>query len=90
MTTKKLSTTFQLALLVGLSAARLHAYEALQGPTELLYWDKTNTYPGYLWGVAPSPWFINNQSSGSLTSIVVVVQSGERPSEYAAAASHLR
>ena len=49
MTTKKLSTTFRLALLVGLSAIRLHAYEALQGPTELLYWDKTNTYPGYTW-----------------------------------------
>ncbi|MEI7731849.1 MAG: aryl-sulfate sulfotransferase [Verrucomicrobiota bacterium] len=27
----------------------IHAYEALQGPTELLYWDKTNAYPGYTW-----------------------------------------
>ncbi len=25
------------------------AYEALQGPTELLYWDKSNTYNGYTW-----------------------------------------
>ena len=25
------------------------AYEALHGPTELLYWDKTNSYNGYTW-----------------------------------------
>ena len=32
-----------------LSATSLQAYEALQGPTELLYWDSTNAYPGYTW-----------------------------------------
>ena len=31
------------------AATSLHAYEAMQGPTELLYWDKTNAYPGYTW-----------------------------------------
>lgn len=25
------------------------AYESLQGPTELLYWDKARAYPGYTW-----------------------------------------
>ncbi len=25
------------------------AYEAMQGPTELLYWDKTNAFSGYTW-----------------------------------------
>jgi len=30
-------------------ACTSQAYEALQGPTELLYWDKTSTYNGYTW-----------------------------------------
>ena len=37
-----------LLILVSLASTAL-AYEALQGPTELLYWDKTNAYPGYTW-----------------------------------------
>ena len=27
----------------------LGAYEAMQGPTELLYWDRTNSFNGYTW-----------------------------------------
>ena len=42
MTTKTISTGFRLGLLACVTATSLHAYEALQGPTELLYWDKTN------------------------------------------------
>ncbi len=35
---------------VGLFAIySLQAYEALQGPTELLYWDRTNAFTGYTW-----------------------------------------
>jgi phosphodiesterase/alkaline phosphatase D-like protein len=30
-----------------LSAATLHAYERLQGPTEVLYWSRAKTYDGY-------------------------------------------
>ena len=30
-----------------LTFGSLHAYERLQGPTEVLYWNKTNTYNGY-------------------------------------------
>ena len=37
-----------LLLLVSLATSSF-AYEALQGPTELLYWDKTNTFNGYTW-----------------------------------------
>jgi hypothetical protein len=29
------------------SSITLHAYERLQGPTEVIYWDKTQTYAGY-------------------------------------------
>jgi hypothetical protein len=39
----------RVAVLALLTSPALHAYEALQGPTELLYWDKTNAYPGYTW-----------------------------------------
>ena len=49
MTTKMLSSAFRLGLLAFVTATSLHAYEALQGPTELLYWDKTNSYNGYTW-----------------------------------------
>jgi hypothetical protein len=41
--------TLRLAWLAALAACSLPAYEALQGPTELLYWDKTNAYAGYTW-----------------------------------------
>jgi hypothetical protein len=37
-----------LLILISLATPAL-AYEALQGPTELLYWDKTNAYSGYTW-----------------------------------------
>ena len=44
-----------LLILVSL-ATSVFAYERLQGPTELLYWDKTNAYNGYtLFGVAAPP-----------------------------------
>jgi hypothetical protein len=46
---KIFTTVFRLVLLTFMAAASLYAYEALQGPTELLYWDKTNTYNGYTW-----------------------------------------
>jgi len=49
MTTKTISGAFRLGLLACVTATSLHAYEALQGPTELLYWDKTNACPGYTW-----------------------------------------
>ena len=43
-----------------LSSAPLRAYEALQGPTELLYWDKTNTYNGYtFFGVRSNTYLID-------------------------------
>ncbi len=40
---KKIVAVLTLAVLAGVS----HAYERLQGPTELLYWDKAQTYDGY-------------------------------------------
>ena len=38
-----------LSLLGVVIAWPLHAYEALQGPTELLHWDTTNAWSGYTW-----------------------------------------
>lgn len=35
-------------ILLSLASTAL-GFEAMQGPTELLYWDKTNAYPGYTW-----------------------------------------
>jgi hypothetical protein len=47
-------------LLVLLLASPALAYEALQGPTELLYWDKTNTFNGYTWfGVRGTTYLID-------------------------------
>ena len=46
---KAILFVFRLAGLAGWLVGRLHAYEALQGPTELLYWDKTNAFNGYTW-----------------------------------------
>jgi hypothetical protein len=37
-----------LLLLLSLATSAC-AYEALQGPTERLYWDKTDAYNGYTW-----------------------------------------
>ena len=42
-------TGFQFGVLLCLTVGSLYAYEALQGPTELLYWDKTNSCNGYTW-----------------------------------------
>lgn len=36
-----------LVMVAGLGAHPVQAYERLQGPTELLYWDKTNAFNGY-------------------------------------------
>jgi len=45
VTCHKLSSVAILTLMMmGLTG---HAYERLQGPTQLLYWDKTQTYSGY-------------------------------------------
>ena len=46
---KRIILALGLVTLAILANGPLHAYEALQGPTELLYWDKTNAYPGYTW-----------------------------------------
>jgi hypothetical protein len=35
------------AMLVVFGNCLLHGYQRLQGPTELLYWDRTNAYNGY-------------------------------------------
>ena len=48
------------ALGLVLSAASLHAYERLQGPTEVLYWDKTKTYAGFtFFGVRSNTYLID-------------------------------
>ncbi len=39
----------RLALLAMLATGYLHAYESLQGPTEVLYLDAARAYPGYTW-----------------------------------------
>ena len=49
MKTRKIPTVLPFGLLAWVTASSLYAFEALQGPTELLYWDKTNTYSGYTW-----------------------------------------
>ena len=46
---KPIVSCFQIGFVLLLAATSLYAYESLQGPTELLYWDKTNTYNGYTW-----------------------------------------
>lgn len=40
---RQLAAGLRLVLLAVWAACPVHAYEALQGPTELLYWDKTST-----------------------------------------------
>ena len=44
-----IASRLQIGSVLLLLATSLYAYEALQGPTELLYWDKTNAYNGYTW-----------------------------------------
>ena len=34
-------------LALAISSSTSHSYERLQGPTQLLYWDKSQTYDGY-------------------------------------------
>ena len=42
------------------SSITLHAYERLQGPTEVTYWDKTQTYNGYtFFGVRSNTYLID-------------------------------
>lgn len=42
------------------SSSTLHAYERLQGPTEVLYWNKTHAYAGYtFFGVRSNTYLIN-------------------------------
>ena len=55
-----LSSIVTAALGLVLGSIPLRAYERLQGPTELLYWDKTNTYNGYtFFGVRSNTYLID-------------------------------
>ena len=57
---KTLSNIIIAALGLVLSSIPVHAYERLQGPTEVLYWDKTNTYSGYtFFGVQSNTYLID-------------------------------
>jgi hypothetical protein len=47
--TRKVPAVLWLGLLACIMSSTLNAYEALQGPTELLYWDKTDSYSGLTW-----------------------------------------
>ena len=59
---RKHVTACRLAFLAIWAACSLHAYEAMQGPTELIYWDKTNTYNGYTWfGVRGTTYLIDRE-----------------------------
>jgi sugar lactone lactonase YvrE/formylglycine-generating enzyme required for sulfatase activity len=56
---KTLSTILAAATLFVCSKP-LHAYERLQGPTEVTYWNKTNAYTGYtFFGVRSNTYLIN-------------------------------
>ena len=53
-------TVFLAALALLLTSSSLRAYERLQGPTEVLYWDKTKTYAGYtLFGVRSNTYLVD-------------------------------
>ena len=57
---KTLSITVIAAAALFLSSDPLPAYERLQGPTEALYWNKTNAYAGYtFFGVRSNTYLIN-------------------------------
>src|SRR5512137_268198 len=57
---KSLSTSVLAAAALFVSAGLLQAYERLQGPTEVLYWNKTNAYAGYtFFGVRSNTYLIN-------------------------------
>ena len=54
--------TAMLGLLLG--SPSLRAYERLQGPTEVLYWDQAQTAPGYtFFGVRSNTYLINMEGS---------------------------
>ena len=44
---KTLSSAVLATVAILLTSTSLHAYERLQGPTQLNYWDKSKTYDGY-------------------------------------------
>ena len=49
-----------LALLATLATGYLHAYESLQGPTEVLYWNRASAYDGYtFFGVRSNTYLLN-------------------------------
>ncbi|MCX6923996.1 MAG: hypothetical protein NT154_12425, partial [Verrucomicrobia bacterium] len=57
---KTLSGILTTAAGLVLCSSSLPAYERLQGPTEVLYWNKTNTYAGYtFFGVRSNTYLIN-------------------------------
>jgi hypothetical protein len=59
---KAICLMFQLAILALLGTTSLRAYEALQGPTELLYWDKGQAYAGYTWfGVRGTTYLLDTE-----------------------------
>ena len=54
--------TLGIALLVVSGVATLHAYERVQGPTQLIYWDSSQTYNGYtLFGAQGNTYLIDMQ-----------------------------
>ena len=57
---KTLSNFVLAAVGLVVSSITLHAYERLQGPTEVIYWDKTQTYNGYtFFGVRSNTYLID-------------------------------
>ena len=57
-TSRRARFTILAGLLLSLSSLR--AYERLQGPTEVLYWGKTNAYAGYtFFGVRSNTYLID-------------------------------
>ena len=54
--------TICLALLIVRGVVSLHAYERVQGPTQLIYWDSSQTYNGYtLFGAQGNSYLIDMQ-----------------------------
>ena len=44
---KRIRATLVLCCLLAMAVGSARAYEAIQGPTELRYWDATRAYNGY-------------------------------------------
>jgi len=56
--------TLGIALLVASGVTSLHAYERVQGPTQLIYWDSSQTYNGYtLFGAQGNTYLIDMQGN---------------------------